>query len=64
MQSTRPEFLKVAAATSVGAVLPRGRDYPCAQSPSLGKFIQILSGLRSGITDATRFPHLGADYFS
>ena len=44
MQTTRPEFLKVAAATGVGAVLPWRRAYASAQSPSLRKFIQMLPG--------------------
>ena len=63
MQTTRPEFLKVAAATGVGAVLPWRRAYASAQSPSLRKFIQMLPGFGSGIPVATSVPYLGADYF-
>ena len=64
MQTTRREFLKVAAATGVGTLLPWRRAYASAQSPSLRKFIQTLPGLGpSGIPVATSVPYLGADYY-
>ena len=64
MQTTRREFLKVAAATGVGTMLPWRRAYASAQSPSLRKFIQMLPGLGpAGIPVATSVPYLGADYY-
>src|SRR4029450_9353844 len=63
-RTTRREFMKVAAATGVGAMLPWRRAYASAQSPSLRKFIQMLPGLGpSGIPVATSVPYIGADYY-
>jgi spore coat protein A len=64
IKTTRREFIKVATATGVGAMLPWRRAYASAQSPSLRKFIQALPGLGpSGIPVATSVPYLGADYY-
>ena len=64
MQTSRREFLKVAAATGVGTMLPWRRAYASAHSPSLRKFIQLLPGLGpAGIPVATSVPYLGADYY-
>ena len=64
MKTTRREFLKVAAATGVGTMIPWRRAYASGQSPSLRKFIQTLPGLGpSGIPVATSVPYLGADYY-
>src|SRR5215204_6385152 len=64
MGATRREFLRLAGATGVGALLPWRRASASAQSPSLRKFIHRLPGLGpSGLPVATAVPYLGADYY-
>jgi len=64
MKATRRQFLELAAATGVSAMVPWRRAYAEAQSPALRKFIQMLPGLGpAGIPVASPTSYLGADYY-
>jgi len=64
MNTTRREFLELAAATGVATIFPWQRAYAETQSPMLRKFIQMLPGLGpAGIPVASPTSYLGADYY-
>ena len=61
MKTTRRQFLELAAATGVSAMVPWRRAYAEAQSPALRKFMQMLPGLGpAGIPVASPISYLGA----